>query len=231
MRTIGMIGGMSAESSTVYYRILNREVQRRLGGVHSAKALLYSFDFGEMAALQHAGKWIEADGLMAAAAISLEKAGADLLMICCNTMHCSTGAIESAVRLPLLHIADPLGEAMEKARIMRPALLGSRFTMERDDIIRGRLKERYGLEVLTPQGADADLVDRVIYEELVRGRFEDASRRAYAQIIAKLISRGADGIILGCTELPLLVKPDDSTVPLLDTTTLHALAAVDLAFK
>lgn len=229
MKTIGMIGGMSCESSVIYYRIMNREVQKRLGGVHSAKALLYSFDFGEMAALQQAGRWKEADELMVAVAVKLERAGADLLMICCNTMHCSTRAIEGAVQLPLLHIADPLGEAMETARIVRPALLGSRFTMERDDIIRGRLKERYGIEVLTPEGSDIDIVDRVIYEELVCGRFEDTSRRAYAQIIDKLVARGADGVILGCTELPLLVKPEDSAVPLLDTTALHALAAVDFA--
>jgi aspartate racemase len=229
MKTIGMIGGMSWESSAVYYRTLNRETQKRLGGVHSAKALLYSFDFADMAALQYAGKWKEAGALMVAAAVDLEKAGAEFLMICCNTMHCSSQAIENAVRLPLLHIADPLGEAMERAHISRPALLGSRFTMERDNILRGRLKQRYGLDVLVPEGADVECVDRVIYEELVCGRFEETSRKAYAQIIGRLIARGADGIILGCTELPLLVKPEDSAVPLLDTTTLHALAAVDYA--
>jgi len=229
MKTIGMLGGMSWESSAVYYRIMNREVQKRLGGTHSAKALLYSFDFAEMAALQKAGEWRRADDLMVSAAEGLERAGAEMLMICCNTMHCSSPAIEAAVRIPLLHIADPLGDALEKARVSRPALLGSCFTMERDDILRGRLKTRYGLDVLTPHGDDAALVDRVIYEELVRGRFEEPSRRAYADIIARLVARGADAVILGCTELPLLVKPEDSSVPLFDTTTLHALAAVDLA--
>jgi aspartate racemase len=225
MKTIGMIGGMSWLSTATYYRIINSEVQKQLGGVHSAKVLLHSFDFAEIAELQHAGKWREADGRLADAAVSLEKAGADFLIICCNTMHCSTEAIESAVRIPFLHIADALAAAIKQAGLSRPALLGSRHTMERDDIVRGRLEKHYGLSVLTPLGADAALVDRVIYEELVRGRFEDTSRRAYADVIARLVERGADSVILGCTELPLLVKPEDSVVPLLDTTTLHALAA------
>jgi aspartate racemase len=229
MKTIGMIGGMSWESSALYYRIINREAQTRLGGVHSARTLMFSFDFAEMAALQREGKWREADDRMAAAAVTLEKAGADLLIICCNTMHCSADAIESAARIPLLHIADPLGEAIKQSGFTRPALLGSRHTMERDDILQGRLKSRYGLSVLTPDGADAAFVDRVIFEELVRGRFEDSTRTSYAGVIGRLVEQGADSVIMGCTEIPLLLKPEDSAVPRFDTAKLHALAALDLA--
>ena len=159
MKTIGMIGGMSWESSALYYRIINREVQARLGGVHSAKALMVSFDFEEIAALQRDGKWREADDRMATAAVTLEKAGANFLIICCNTMHCSAAAVESAARIPLLHIADPLGEAIKRSGCARPALLGSRHTMQRDDILLGRLRARYGLSAVTPKGADAVFVD------------------------------------------------------------------------
>lgn len=229
MKTIGMIGGMSWESTSVYYQIINRKVRERLGGVHSAKALMWSFDFAEISELQRAGEWREADDRLATAAATLERAGADFLIICCNTMHCSTPAIERAVRIPLLHIADPLGVAIRNAGRARPLLLGSCFTMEREDIIRGRLKERFGLAVLTPRKDDAALVDRVILEELVRGRFEESSRKAYAQIVARAADEGADSVIMGCTEIPLLLKQDDSAVPLFDTTELHALAAVDYA--
>lgn len=231
MKTIGMIGGMSWESTAVYYRLINQEIQRRLAGVHSAKILLYSFDFDEMAALQHAGKWREADDLMATAAVTLEKAGADVLIICCNTMHCSTPAIESAVRIPLLHIVDSLGAAIRKAGCSRPALLGSRHTMERDDIIRGRLRDKFGLSVLTPDGADAERIDRPINEEFVRGIFSDDTRKSYAGVIARLVAQGADSVVMGCTEIPLLLKEEDATVPLFDTLRLHALAAVDFTLN
>jgi amino-acid racemase len=229
MKTIGMIGGMSWESTAVYYRIINREVQARLGGMHSARAILSSFDFAEIAALQSSGRWGEADDRLATAAATLEKSGADFLIICCNTMHCSTPAIERAIRIPLLHIADALGAAIGQAGSKRPALLGSRYTMERDDIVRGRLRDRHGLSVLTPQGADAELVDRVIFEEFVRGRFLESTRKSYAEIIARLVHKGADSVIMGCTEIPILLKPEDSAVPLFDTAELHALAAVDFA--
>jgi aspartate racemase len=231
MKTIGMIGGMSWESSAVYYRIVNREMQKRLGGSHSAKTLMYSFDFAEMSALQHDGRWDEADDRMTTAAVTLEKGGADLVIICCNTMHCSTAPMVSALRVPLLHIADPLGAAIGKAGYKKPALLGSEFTMTQDNIIRGRLKSDYGVDVIVPEGADAAETSRVIYEELVRGKFLETSRKNYRDIIARLVARGADSIILGCTELPMLVKEEDSAVPLLDTTTLHALAAVDAALS
>jgi aspartate racemase len=229
MKTIGMIGGMSWESTAVYYRTINREVQARLGGMHSARAILSSFDFAEIAALQSSGRWGEADDRLATAAVMLEKSGADFLIICCNTMHCSTPAIESAIRIPLLHIADALGAAIRQAGSKHPALLGSRFTMERDDIVRGRLRDRHGLSVLTPQGADAELVDRVIFEEFVRGRFLESTRKSYAEINARLVHKGADSVIMGCTEIPILLKPEDSAVPLFDTAELHALAAVDFA--
>jgi aspartate racemase len=229
MKTIGMLGGMSWESSAVYYRILNREVQKRLGGVHSAKTLMYSFDFADMSVLQHSGRMAEANDLMATVAVHLAKSGADFLMICCNTMHTASAQMEQAAKIPLLHIADPLGAAIKQGRFSRPALLGSEFTMERDDILRGRLKSRFGIDVMTPEGADAAEVSRVIYEELVRGQFLEASRKSYREIIVRLVAKGADCVILGCTELPLLVMAEDSAVPLFDTTTLHAMAAVDMA--
>ncbi|MGD0141782.1 MAG: aspartate/glutamate racemase family protein [Rhizomicrobium sp.] len=229
MKTIGLLGGMSWESSAVYYRILNREIQKRLGGVHSAKTLMYSFDFAEMSVLQRSGSMDKADDLMATVAVNLAKAGADFLVICCNTMHTASAQMEKAARIPLLHIADPLGAAIVAKGFERPALLGSEFTMERDDILRGPLKTRYGIDVMVPERADAAEVSRVIYEELIRGKFIDTSRRAFRDIIARLVDRGADCVILGCTELPLLVMPDDSTVPLFDTTTLHAMAAIDMA--
>jgi aspartate racemase len=229
MKTIGMIGGMSWESSSVYYQLINREVQKRLGGIHSARALLHSFDFDEIAKLQDAGRWDEATVRMNAAGQGLAASGADFLIICCNTMHRMADAVQDAARLPLLHIADPLGAAIRKSGAVRSGLLGSRHTMERDDIIQGRLKQVYGLDVLAPEGADFAAVDRIVYEELVRGQFTDASRAVCRAAIARLVARGCEGVVLGCTELPLLVKPDDSAVPLYDTTTLHALAAVAMA--
>lgn len=229
MKTIGMLGGMSWESSAVYYRILNREVQTRLGGIHSAKTLMHSCDFAEMAELQQAGRWDEAHDRMTTIAVNLANSGADLVIICCNTMHTAAEQMARALPIPLLHIADPLGVAIKRAGSSRPALLGSRYTMERDDILRGRLKSGYGIEVITPEGADAAEVNRVIFEELTRGQFLESARARYRDIIAKLVAQGADSVILGCTELPLLVMKEDSRVPLFDTTTLHALAAVDIA--
>lgn len=231
MKTIGMLGGMSWESSAVYYRIVNRAVQDRLGGIHSAKTLLHSCDFAEMAALQKAGRWDEAHDRMTTIAVNLEKAGADFLIICCNTMHTASAQMARATRIPLLHIADPLGAAIVKSGAKRPALLGSSHTMERDDILRGRLKDRFGIDVMVPAGSDAAEISRVIYEELTRGQFLASSRARYREIIASLVAQGADSVILGCTELPLLVMPEDFAVPLFDTTTLHAMAAVEMALE
>ncbi len=229
MKTIGMIGGMSWESSAIYYQVLNREVQKRVGGVHSAKTLMYSFDFGEMSALQAAGKWAEATDWMTTVGATLSRGGSDFVMICCNTMHLMADEVEKAARIPLLHIADPLGAKIKAEGARRVGLLGSRFTMEDDRIIAGRLKQNFGLDVIAPDDADRAVVDGVIQQELVRGKFLDASRMRYREIMARLVARGCEGIILGCTEIPLLVKPEDATVPLYDTTTLHALAAVDMA--
>lgn len=229
MKTIGILGGMSWESSAVYYRLLNRAVQDRLGGIHSAKLLLHSCDFAEMAALQSAGRWDEAHDRMATVGVHLARAGADFLLIACNTMHTAAGTLEQAAGIPLLHIADPLGAALASAGLKRPALLGSRHTMTRDDILKGRLESRHGISVIVPEGPDFTEVDRVVYDELVKGQFRAESRARYRDIIRRLAEQGADGVILGCTELPLLVMPEDTDLPLFDTTTLHAAAAVELA--
>jgi aspartate racemase len=224
-----MIGGMSWESTAVYYRLINRAMQDRVGGVHSAKSVMHSFDFGEIAPMQSAGLWVEANAKMAAVGVALERAGADFLIMCCNTMHTATAAIEQEVKVPFLHIADPLGVELKKRGIKRVGLLGTTFTMERDDIIRGRLTQKYGIDVLTPSGADATEVNRIIYDELIRGKFLESSRAHYRASIKALVARGAEGIVLGCTELPLIVKDEDSSVALFDTTTLHAMAAVDFS--
>ncbi|WP_024891154.1 aspartate/glutamate racemase family protein [Luteimonas huabeiensis] len=222
-RTIGLIGGMSWESTLPYYRIVNRTVRERLGGLHSARVLLYSVDFHEIEALQRAGDWSGAGEAMADAARRLQRGGADFLVLCTNTMHIVAEAIEAAVPLPLLHIADPTADALAAAGIRRVGLLGTRFTMEQA-FYRERL-ERHGLEVLVPDAAARGQVHRVIYEELCRGVIRDASRAAYREVLAGLAARGAEGAILGCTEISLLVGADDAPMPLFDTTELHARAA------
>lgn len=229
-KVIGMLGGMSWESSAEYYRIVNQRVQERLGTTSSARCLLWSFDFAEIEALQHQGRWDDATALMVDAARRLEAAGADLLMICTNTMHKMAEQVEAAVTIPLIHIADPTAERIAAAGLRRVGLLGTAFTMEQP-FYRGRLEERYGLDVLVPDADDRATVHRIIYDELVQGRVEPASRVAYRDVIARLVDRGAEGIILGCTEIMLLVRPEDSAVPLFDTTTLHAEAAVAMALS
>lgn len=227
MKTIGIIAGMSWESSAVYYREINRAVQARLGGLHSAKILMDSLDFAEIAALQDAGAWEEATDRLTTSGVRLARAGADFLIIACNTMHRSAAAIERAAKVPLLHIADPLGKAIARSGQKRVALLGSRHTMRDGDILRGRLMEHYGLELLVPEGEDFVEVDRIINRELTRGIFSEASRDRCRDAIARLAAAGAEGAILGCTELPLLVRAEDADVPLFDTTALHVAAAVD----
>ena len=229
MKTIGMLGGMSWESTTIYYQLINREVQKRLGGVHSAKLLVHSCDFAEMSVLQKSGDWDAANAKVAGAARSVAAAGADFILIACNTMHTAAAQAEKAAGRPLLHIADPLGAAIRKSGVTRVGLLGSQFTMTRDDILRGRLAAQYDIDVIVPAGDDARETDRVIYEELIRGQFRDTSRAAYRAIMARLVEQGAQAIVLGCTEIPLLVKDGDASVPTFDTTTLHAMAAVDMA--
>lgn len=229
-KVIGLIGGMSWESSAEYYRIINRRVRERLGGLASARCLMWSFDFAEIEALQHAGRWDDATALLVDAALRLERGGADFVVICTNTMHLMADDVQAAISLPLLHIADPTAERIKAAGHRRVGLLGTAFTMEQE-FYKGRLAERHGLEVLVPDEAGRAIVHRIIYDELVQGRVVNASREAYREVIASLVARGAEAIILGCTEIMLLVGSQDSAVPLFDTTTIHAEAAVDLALS
>ena len=227
MQTIGMIGGMSWESSIEYYRIVNQEVRRRLGGTHSARSVMVSVDFHDIEHMQHRGDWEAAAAAMVGAARAVETAGADFLVICTNTMHRMAGEVEAAVGIPLLHIADATAAAVLASGVRRVALLGTRFTMEQD-FYRGRLEGR-GLDVLVPPEADREIVHRVIYDELVRGEVLDRSRDRYLEIIGALVARGAGGVIAGCTEIALLVAPGDVAVPYFPPTRIHALAAVDRA--
>ncbi len=228
MRTIGLIGGMSWESSAEYYRIINEEVKKRLGDLHSAKCVLASVDFAEVEVLQREGRWDEAAQCMVAQARALENAGADFVVLCTNTMHISAGEIEAALKIPFLHIADPTAAQVMAAGIQKIGLLGTRFTMEQN-FYKGRLRDPHGLQVIIPEKADREVVHRVIYEELVLGKIDPKSRAQYVRIMDKLVEAGAQGIILGCTEIGLLVKTEDCRVPLFDTTLIHALAAVDFA--
>ena len=228
MKVIGLIGGMSWESTATYYNLINQAVKERLGGLHSAECVLYSVDFAEVADLQRQGKWTKAAQLLAAAAQNVEKAGADLVLICTNTMHKVADEIQAGIRVPLLHIVDVTAEKIKHAGIRRVGLLGTRFTME-DDFYRGRLTGQFGLEVITPESEDRETVHRIIYEELCLGNIRTESKARLAGIMGRLGERGAEGIILGCTELGLLSSAKDSRVRLFDTTRLHALAAVEYA--
>jgi aspartate racemase len=229
-KIIGLIGGMSWESSAEYYRIINQYVRGRLGGMHSARCLMWSFDFADVEALQHAGSWDEATALMIEAAGRLQAGGADFVVICTNTMHRMADAVQAAIGVPLLHIADPTAERIRAAGLHRVGLLGTAFTMEQD-FYKGRLAARHGLEVLVPEADDRALVHRVIYDELVRGIVRAESRALYREVMARLVARGAQAVILGCTEIMLLVRQEDSTVPLFDTTTIHAEAAAETAIS
>lgn len=228
MKTIGLIGGMSWESTIPYYRQINERIKEHLGGLHSAKVALYSVDFHEIERLQHAGDWDAAGRLLADAARSLAAAGADFLVLCTNTMHKVAPAIEAAVQIPLLHIADPTAEAIRAAGVSTVGLLGTRFTMEQA-FYKDRLVDKFGLKVLTPNEADRQVVHRIIYEELCLGRIREESRDEYRRVIAALVEQGAEAVILGCTEISLLVGLADAAVPLFDTTALHALSAADAA--
>lgn len=230
MRTIGLIGGMSWESSAEYYRILNEGVRDRLGPTASARCLLWSFDFSEIENLQHRGDWNGLGDKMVDAARRLEAAGCDLLLICTNTMHRLAPSVEACVEIPLLHIADPTAEAIQAAGIKTVGLLGTAFTMEQD-FYKGRLTGRHGLGVIVPREEDRAAVHQIIYEELVAGMIEASSRVTYREIIARMVAEGAEGIILGCTEIMLLIGPEDSPVPIFDTTALHAKAAIEKALE
>jgi aspartate racemase len=230
MRTIGLLGGMSWESTLLYYRWINEDVRLRLGGLHSAKVLLHSVDFAPVAQMQADGRWDEAGALLAEGAARLSRGGADFLVLCTNTMHKVAGHIEARVPLPLIHIADPTGEAIRATGLRRVGLLATRFTMEQA-FYRTRLRERFGLDVLVPPEVDRALVHDVIYQELCLGQVREASRGVYRRVVAGLCDAGAEGIIFGCTEIGMLLGPDDAGVPVFDTTKLHARAAVDLALK
>jgi aspartate racemase len=228
MKTIGMIGGLSWESSIEYYRIVNEEIKQRLGGLNSCQCLMYSVNFAEVAALQHQGEWDKLAGLMADAAKRLERGGAELLLICANTMHKVADDIAAQVGIPLVHIADAAAEAVKARQLGKVGLLGTRFTME-GDFYRTRIKEKHGIDVIIPDAADREAVHNIIYQELVLGVMNPASRRRVLETIGRLAAAGAQGVILGCTEIPLLVTQQDTPLPLFDTTGLHARRAVELA--
>lgn len=228
MKTLGLIGGMSWESSSEYYRLINQGVRERRGPTTSASCLLWSFNFAEIEDLQHKGDWTGLTDRMIEAAQKLEAAGAKFLVICTNTMHRTATAVEDSVSIPLLHIADPTAEQIKAAGFRSVGLLGTAFTMEHD-FYKGRLTDRHGLNVIIPDAADRAAVHRVIYEELVTGQFLASSREIYRAIIQRMVEKGAEAIILGCTEIMLLIGPEDSPVPVFDTTALHALAAIELA--
>ena len=227
MRTIGLLGGMSWESSIEYYRIVNERVRERLGGYHSAASVMYSFDFHEIEELQRAGDWDEAGRRLADAARRVEAAGAELLVLCTNTMHRLADRVQAAVDVPLVHIADATAQTARALGIGRLGLLGTRYTMEQD-FYRGRLA-RHGFDVLVPEGPARDAVHRIIYDELVHGVVRPASRARYLEVVGALTGRGAEAVILGCTEIELLIKHGDAAVPLLETARIHAETAADVA--
>jgi len=227
MRTIGLIGGMSWESSLEYYRIINETVKEKLGGLHSARSIMYSVDFEEIETLQYQDNWDEATKLMIDAAQRLERAGADFVIICTNTMHKMADDVQNAIKIPLLHIADVTAEKIKEQGLQKVGLLGTKFTMEQD-FYKGRLKT-YGIDVIIPDEAQRQAVHDIIYNELCLGMVKEESKKRFREIIENLVSRGAEGIILGCTEIPLLVKQEDYDIPLFDTTRIHAVTAVEYA--
>ncbi|MDX8453462.1 aspartate/glutamate racemase family protein [Mesorhizobium sp. VK9D] len=231
MKTLGLIGGMSWESTAIYYRLLNEIVRERLGGLHSAKLLLWSFDFAEIAERQHAGDWEGAGALLVEAARRLEAGGAEGLVICTNTMHKLADAVRAAISVPLIHIADATARAVVDAGVKRPALLATRFTMEQD-FYKGRLADKYGLEPVVPDQAGRDMVHNVIYDELCQGIVKPESKSAYLEEVGRMRRTGrVDGVIMGCTEITMLIGQGDFDVPVFDTTHIHAEAAVDFALS
>jgi len=228
MKMIGLIGGMSWESTVVYYQLLNRLARQRLGGLHSARLLLWSFDFAEIEAHQAAGDWDAATSCMLDAARSLEKGGAECIVICTNTMHKMAGEVQGAVNIPLIHIADATATAIKAAGVQRPLLLGTRFTMEQD-FYKGHLKNQHGISVLIPDDAERTSVHDIIYQELCQGEIKPASKQRYLDIVSNAADAGADSVIFGCTEVGLLIATADLDLPAFDTTELHAIAALDFA--
>ena len=230
MKTIGLLGGMSWESTESYYRLINESVKQKLGGLHSAKIILHSVDFAEIEHLQHLGEWHKTAGILTKGAQGIEKAGADFILICTNTMHLVAPQIQAGITIPLLHIADATAEEIVKAGINKIGLLGTAFTME-EDFYKGRLEKEFALKVITPSAADRKIVHQIIYNELCLGKIENASRNEYLRIIDNLLEQGAEGVILGCTEIALLIEPKHTDARLFDTTTLHALKAVEKALR
>ena len=230
MKTIGLVGGMSWESTLEYYRILNETVKQRLGGFHSAKCILYSVDFEEIEKLQHQGDWEEATKLMVDAAQRVERAGADFILICTNTMHKMADEVQESIGVPLLHIVDATAEEIKARGMKKVGLLGTRFTME-EEFYGGRLEDNHGIEVLIPDEKERQDIHDILYTELCMGEIRELSRDKFRRIIDNLVNRGAEGIILGCTEIPLLVKQDDYEIPLFDTTSIHATSAVNFALQ
>ena len=230
MKTIGLIGGMSWESSLEYYRIINELVKEKLGGLHSAKSLMYSLDFDEIEKLQHQGKWDKLTSLMIKAAQDLEKGGADFVLICTNTMHKMADDVQDNINIPLLHLVDTTADKIKQNRLKKVGLLGTNFTME-EDFYKGRLMNKYGLDVIIPNENDRQIIHQVIYQELCLGNIKKSSKDRYIEIINKLIESGAEAVILGCTEIPLLIRQEDVKVPLYDTTAIHAEAAVEYSLK
>jgi len=230
MKTIGLIGGMSWESSIEYYRIINEAVRGNLGGLHSAKCMMVSVDFAEIEPLQHQGKWNEATEILIAAARAVEAGGADFVLFCTNTMHKVADEVQKHLRIPILHIADATAQTIKAAGLKKVGLLGTRFTME-EHFYKGRLSQKHNLEIVIPGEEEREVVHRIIYDELCMGETKPSSKMKYLDIMERLAKEGAEGIILGCTEIGLLVKKEECRVPLFDTTRIHALAAVEYALK
>jgi aspartate racemase len=230
MKTIGLIGGMSWESSLEYYRIINEQVQEKLGGLHSAKSIMYSVDFDEIEKLQHQGNWQEATKLMIDAAQRLEKGGADFVVICTNTMHKMADDVQNNIKIPLLHIVDSTAGRIKAKGLKKSGLLGTKFTME-EDFYKNRFINKYGIEILIPDNKDRQIVHNVIYNELCLGKINQTSKGQFIRIINEFVENGAEAVILGCTEIPLLVKQEDVKVVLFDTTRIHAESAVEFSLK
>ncbi len=230
MKTIGLIGGMSWESSIAYYRIINETAKAKLGGLHSAKSLMVSVDFAEIEILQHQDRWADAAKVLVAAAKNLENGGADFIILCTNTMHKVADDIQANIKIPFMHIADATAQLVKDLGIQKIGLLGTRFTME-EEFYKGRLSQKYGLNVSIPNAQEREIIHRVIYDELVVGKIEQHSKKQYIDIIEQMVSQGAEGVILGCTEIGLLVHQEDSRVPLFDTTRIYAEAAVAYALE
>ena len=230
MKTIGLLGGMSWESSIEYYRIINERTKAKLGGLHSAKSIMVSVDFADVEILQHQGRWAEAANMLVEAAKSLENGGADFIVLCTNTMHKVADDLQAKVKIPFLHIADPTAQLVKASGIQKVGLLGTRFTMV-EEFYKGRLAQKYDLDVSVPNAQEREIVHRVIYDELVLGKIDPGSKARYIDIMQRMVRGGAEGIILGCTEIGLLVHSEDSQVPLFDTTRIHAEAAADYALQ